>query len=343
MGQQVTTKEIAAMVGTSQASVSLVINGKWAKRVRPDVAEAVLKIASERSFKPSRVGRSLAMRRNLCIAVCVPATMIDHEVSGAYSFHEMLGIVTRELSKNDYALDIFRLEAENGGQPLEVPGCDGAIAISPLESDIPKLESLGRKQPLVVVDHLVESSACSCVSTNMASAIADVTARLIAHGRRRILLLNCGELAHRFAQKREGFFCAHWMAGRAVDESLVVNLAGGDICQRSYKAAMDFLNPRYGSARPDAVICTDNAGALGVMQAMHRLGVTVGQDVDLVGFGDGFLARLVVPELTYVQRPIEKMTSAGVSMLLQLIDEPGAKPESRRLKETLVIGETGLR
>ena len=90
--------------------VSLVLNNKWQKSIFPAITEKIRRSAKKHSIALNVAGRSLVMHRNFRIAICANSAMIDHPVMGAYSFHELLEIISEELSRLSYSIDIFRLD-----------------------------------------------------------------------------------------------------------------------------------------------------------------------------------------------------------------------------------------
>lgn len=89
---------------------------------------------------------------------------------------------------------------------------------------------------------------------------------------------------------------------------------------------------------PRAIFAVTDAIALGVMGVARDLGLTIPDDLALVGFNDiPTVAQLPVP-LTTVRSPAREIGATAVRVLLDLID--GREPESHRLPVELIARAT---
>lgn len=94
------------------------------------------------------------------------------------------------------------------------------------------------------------------------------------------------------------------------------------------------------SHRPTAVVCAADTAAFGVIGGLKRAGLSVPQDLSVVGFDDIPPAAWVTPTLTTVRQPLQRMGGLGVRTLLRLID--GREPDSARiqLSTQLIVRES---
>lgn len=85
------------------------------------------------------------------------------------------------------------------------------------------------------------------------------------------------------------------------------------------------------SPRPSAVFCANDLLALGVLQALYGAGVTVPDDVALVGYDDiEFAAAAAVP-LTSVRQPAYRMGRAAADLLIEETGGEAAHHEHQRI------------
>jgi LacI family transcriptional regulator len=80
--------------------------------------------------------------------------------------------------------------------------------------------------------------------------------------------------------------------------------------------------------------------AFGVMEAAKFHGLTIGQDISIVGFDDIFQASQTYPPLTTVRQPLEQMGLNGVDLLVTLIERNSALSIKRELPTELIIRKT---
>ncbi|WP_217247174.1 LacI family DNA-binding transcriptional regulator [Streptomyces sp. AC602_WCS936] len=79
---------------------------------------------------------------------------------------------------------------------------------------------------------------------------------------------------------------------------------------------------------PTAVFACSDAMALGVYEALAGRGLTVPDDMSVVGFDDLPEARWAAPALTTVRQPLSEMAATALRLLLRMMD--GHRPESTR-------------
>ncbi|HEU5036514.1 MAG TPA: substrate-binding domain-containing protein, partial [Nocardioides sp.] len=91
---------------------------------------------------------------------------------------------------------------------------------------------------------------------------------------------------------------------------------------------------------PTAIVAANNRMTIGVMQALHDLGVGVPGDVALVAFDDFEWADLFHPRLTVVAQPIREIGTEAARLLLARLKEPDRAPATLRLPARFVHRES---
>ena len=71
---------------------------------------------------------------------------------------------------------------------------------------------------------------------------------------------------------------------------------------------------------PTAIFAFDDPLAIGALQAAQERGLSVPDDLSIVGFDDTAEAALVTPALTTVRQPLAEMGRLGVSLLIRLLE-----------------------
>jgi len=86
------------------------------------------------------------------------------------------------------------------------------------------------------------------------------------------------------------------------------------------------------------VLSMSDAAAAGVLQAARHLGLSVPNDLSIVGFDDLPLTRFTDPPLTTVHQPVRRKGEEAARMLLRALSpESGRVGEHRVLETRLVV------
>jgi LacI family transcriptional regulator len=172
-------------------------------------------------------------------------------------------------------------------------------------------------------DHLVAS--------NDREAVRDATAYLIGQGHRRIGLVE-GPFGFRSAKERRlGFEDALAEAGLTLTRS---HIADGNYTFESGVAAANRLldlNPR-----PTAIYACNDEMAAAVIYVARERGITVPQELSVVGFDDTPIAAHIWPPLTTVRWPIVSMGRAAAAKLLKGVAGESAVSAEARFPSTFV-------
>jgi DNA-binding LacI/PurR family transcriptional regulator len=92
---------------------------------------------------------------------------------------------------------------------------------------------------------------------------------------------------------------------------------------------------------PTAIVCGNDALALGFLRAILQSGGRVPEDVSVTGFDGSPEGGLYWPGVTTVRQPSQAMGDAACKALLRLVDNPGVTDTTRLdLPATMVVRES---
>nr|WP_308311424.1 LacI family DNA-binding transcriptional regulator [Streptomyces sp. D2-8] len=139
------------------------------------------------------------------------------------------------------------------------------------------------------------------------------TRHLIELGHQRIAMIGGPEDVSCFQARRAGYSSALEAAGLPADRDLVVHaeLSRDAGCQAA-RALLTLPD------RPTAIFTVNDLQALGVYQAVRELGLTIPDDLSVVGFDDLPVVSWVEPPLTTVHQPLTEMASVATELALAL-------------------------
>ena len=327
-----TSRDVARAAGVSQATVSLVLGGKWRGRVSARTAETVRTTAQRLGYQPNLAARSLRQGHTRTALLVIPALTNEFfarvhtgavEVADAHGFGLVL-YPTPEVSKP--APDPFASARA---------AIDGVIASSIAPEALTTLRGGGL--PLVMLD---SEPGAPNIGATVNVDIPDGTRQVARH----LLQLGHRHLAHIAAEVDSWTFAqrANTLAEalRTSSASLVRTEHAPLSVEGGLRAATRAVNAAGGRPTPTALLCDDDVLAAGAHKAARRLGLRVPHDVSITGFDDLTLATAVEPELTTVRLPAETVGATGMRALLAILE--GQRPEPALLPvEFVPRGSTG--
>jgi LacI family transcriptional regulator, repressor for deo operon, udp, cdd, tsx, nupC, and nupG len=329
-----TLRDVADLAGVSPRTVSNVVNGY--APVTEATRAKVQRALDELGYRPNVLARNLAAGRSGQLAVVVPYLDTPY-------FAELLqGIITNARAKGYNVL----IDQTNGDpaheRELITRGSraflfDGII-FSPLGLGQEDLVSRDRSLPLVILGERVSDGTFDHVGIDDVSASREATSHLIDLGRQRVAAIGdqpyrTGEAAQ---QRTRGYRLAHELAGREVDERLIIPTPRFNRLDGAH--AMGLLLD--GPIRPDAVFCYSDLVALGAMHTLAVRGLRVPEDVAIVGY-DGIEEGLYSnPTLTTIAPDKGAIASTAVERLISRIENEHLEAEEIRMPHQLVVRES---
>ncbi|MEV4103364.1 LacI family DNA-binding transcriptional regulator [Nonomuraea sp. NPDC049649] len=219
---------------------------------------------------------------------------------------------------------------------LEKQGVRGVL-VTPVEADLDPLVGLAaRGVPVVLLDHRSDGRLCS-VSIDNHWGGEQVAAHLIGLGHRRIALLGASIEVQQTADRHAGVRSAFVKAGLDPDRGVLdVRVPAPDITVTAAAALEDVLSA---AEPPTAILCLNDAAALGVIGGLRERGIGVPGEMSVVGYDDVAFAAQLAPPLTTVWQPKRELGRVAAELLL---DEarPGHRHQKLVYRPRLVVRES---
>lgn len=326
---RVTIREIAKLAGVSIATVSRVVNGRG--DVADETRETVQRVVREHGYSANRGARGVSGARTGLVGVTLP--MIDPAyfsliIAGAAdALYEQDRRIVLCPTAHEHDREVSLLERVMHGTT------DGGLLVLPRESGEELKMLLDHGYRFVVVDPRERVPArIPAVSAAHSSGADRAMRHLLGLGHRRIAAIT-GPTGWMASEERlRGYRAALAAAGELPEPQLVVesnfNVAGG------LEAASYLLGLPY---PPTAIFAFNDQLAIGAMQAARARGLTVPDDLSVVGFDDTAEAALVTPALTTVRQPLAEMGRIAVSLLTRLLENQRFEALHVELATRLVV------
>ncbi|WP_410813931.1 LacI family DNA-binding transcriptional regulator [Micromonospora sp. 067-2] len=309
---RVTMRDVASVAGVSTATVSKVLND------RPDVGlevrQRVVDTIARLGYRPNAVARGLRSRRTDTIAI------LTDDLEGIFTNALMRGVEDAAS-----AFDVSVLLANSYGDPekerrhlrrLVDRQVDGLIIMS--GNRVRPRSGPALPLPGVPYVFLYEYGAAEPVPSVLPDdhgGAALAARHLIEIGRRRIAFINGPASWEATSDRMKGFTATLRAAGMAIEPGFVQHATSW--APEDGFALADIM---LGSdTPPDALFCASDDLATGAMAAIHERGLTIPDDIAVVGYDDRSLAVHQRPPLTTVALPLHEMGRTAGRLLLEAV------------------------
>ncbi|MEM9796974.1 MAG: LacI family DNA-binding transcriptional regulator [Pseudomonadota bacterium] len=325
--KRVTAQDVARAAGVSQSAVSRVftkgasVSRKTEARVR-DAAEAL-------GYRPNALARSLITGKSRIIGLVV--AYLDNPF-----YPDAIERLSHALQAQGYHLLIFTtgkqgLDTDRVVTELLDYQVDGIVAASINLSDAAMRRCDAAGIPVVLFNRGMPGSGLSSVTSENRAGGRRVAEFLMAGGHDRIAHITGFERASTSRDRLAGFREALAEAGREVHA-----LGDGRFDrQTACEAARAMM---AADAPADAIFVANDHMALAVMDVLRfDLGLSVPDDVSIVGYDDVPMAAWPAYDLTTLRQPTRRMVGAAVEELMALIDSPGRATRRIEIDGPLVV------
>ena len=329
-----TVRDVARRARVSVSTVSHVLNAT--RYVSDELRERVLTAMHELQFEPNAAARMLSLKRSNTIGLIVSDirnpffASVARGVEDVAQEHRYTVVLCN--SDETVAKEAACLKA------LQTRSVDGILLASAGVAD----EYLGRLidagYPIVLVDRDLPDLHVPAVLLDNEGAAYTAVRHLIDRGHRRIGMLRGRPAISTTTERVAGYQRALAEAGLSVDADLVIS--GESTSEGAARATWKLLSLQ---PPPTAIFSGNNLMSIGALQAIASKGLTVPDDVALVGFDDFPYpwSDAFRPHLTTVAQPTYELGRAAAEMLVRMLRRHAGQTEDRVvLQGELVIRES---
>jgi LacI family transcriptional regulator, repressor for deo operon, udp, cdd, tsx, nupC, and nupG len=329
--------EVAKYVGVSEATVSRVLNGKpgISDATRAAVLTALDVLGYERPTK-------LRGERARLVGLVLPELAnpifpaFAEVVAGALAKRGLTPVLCTRTADGVSEADYVDMLLDQHVSGVIFAGGNYAQAAAEHEH---YHRLLDRGLPVVLVNAAISDLGFPTVATDDAHAVEQAYGHLASLGHERIGLI-LGPRDHvPSSRKLTAFQAAHLQAGGGDDDARPGKLVERTIfsMEGGHAAASRLIKRGV-----TGLICASDVLALGAIRAVRRAGLSVPDDVSVVGYDDSAFMMCTDPPLTTIRQPIEAMGQAVVALLVSEIAGNAVPADELLFEPELVVrGSTG--
>ena len=331
-------KDVAGKAGVAVNTASTILNRRSNSWASKETEERVFKAARELNYRPNRAAKSLQAGKSNAIGLLIP------DINNP-CYTNLADIMAVEFEKMGYNLVIesWRTDLEREVKQLNDivdRSVDGVVAcISDVELHREFLEYQAKiGYPIVIMANPGEKDVpVDAVMPDFETGLKEVAQILTEQGHR-----NVAFLAARSKGQRVG--------GRpAIFENIFKGLPGGiptlidcgAAIEDSLAAAKVALS---NDKRPTAIIALNDITAIGVMRAAKELGISVPEELSVVGIDGVPLAAHLPISLSTIEQPHKVMVKQVTKFLQERINgEVGAAARCAKFPTRFVQRESSAK
>lgn len=326
-----TMKDVAEKAGVSTATVSRALMNpeKVSAQTRKRVQIAVQTVG----YDPQPLARQVKRNETRNLLVMVP------DICDPF-YADMLRGIEETADEHGYLVLIADCAHQHPnkksfGDLVIARQIDGMLLLG---SDLPFAIDKSQQQnlpPMVMANEFVPELELATVHIDNLTAAYEAADYLFKLGHRRIACIS-GPANQTLCQYRvQGYIQALRRHGIAAEDALVIR---GDISFQTGAAGLNTLISQINP--PTAIFCHSDIIAFGALSQAKKIGLSVPQDLSLIGFDDLALANYCDPPLTTVAQPSYQIGRQAMLLLLQQVRQHQITNTSLLLDSKLIIRGT---
>lgn len=328
-----TIKEVAEKANVSIATVSRALNNH--PKISSATKEYILQIAGELNYKPNFTARGLAKKSTKIIGLVLP------EIQGDF-FTEVIKGVDQVAHSGGYHVLVAGSHSERNivesimsfmGQSM----VDGVILMIPAINDqLKEIISGPNTPPVVIINGKHSEEDFDVVYIDNFQGAYSITNYLIKnYGYTKIAHIKGPPKNNDATERLAGYKTALNDNGIELSDEWIINgdftITGGEFaCSR-------LLSLRE---KPEIIFAGNDMMAVGCYKVIKAHGLSIPDDIGVVGFDHTFLSEFISPSLTTVHVPILEASRTAASLLLEKIENKEHKSRHIKISTGLIFGES---
>ena len=338
-----TIQDVARLAHVSVSSVSNVLNGKT-DRMRAETHARIMDAIRKLGYRPNQAARQLKTGRTPIIGLLVPTT--------ANPFFGQLAMAMEVHAQQQHGHRVLLCNTYRDKQQEAAMFDDllafgvGAVIVASSISDERHIEAaIERGLAVVSFDLGVEPGAAArhdhvLPDNRLAGELA--ASHLIQQGHTRLAFVMPKGLTYSRRHKIEGFMAAidragPHVSGRVIEGKTATKFGDTELAGLGHELAATLVQL---PARPTGIVTVNDMMAMGLMAGIRSQGLSVPQDISVVGMDDLEISAYTWPPLTSIRMPVAEMARTLVDRAILRLKQPDLDGEEVRFTPTLTLRDS---
>lgn len=306
-----TLKDVAEKSGVSISAVSKILSGK--ADFKEETKNKVFSVAKEIGYAPNALARSVQKNSGYqMIGFFIPNIMNPF-------FAELVNEVEKRLARHGFILTlcIFNDSQEKLKRFLKMlveTRATGCIIAGTREDECEE-DFQAAKRFLSMVSIQADVENVDRVDVTDEAGTYEIVSYLISKGHKKIAFLGYRFDISILKNRLAGYYRALSEHHIEVQDNYVIE--GKHDPKEIYERAHQLLSS---PDRPTAIHCINELVASNVYLAAKDLGLRIPEDISVTGFDGISISKLLTPQLTTIQDPVDLLAQIAVDMLMEQIE-----------------------
>lgn len=323
MKKRITLKELASELGVSISTVSKAL--KNSPEISKDTIEKVKAFAKLLNYRPNNIALSLKNRKTKTIGIIIP-DIVHHfftkVIKGVENYSNAAGYnVIVGLSNESFSNEVINMEMLANGS------IDGFIISMSRETmqrqDYQHFnETLHAGIPLVMFDRVVNEIPCDKVAVDDTKGAKIAVETLLKKGAKKIALITTKDYVSVGRLRTNGYIEALNNSGIAPIPELILKIDDDLLYENSLENLETQIKTLF-AQHPDVdgIFAVNELYAIVAMKVAKGLGISIPDQLQVIGFTDGMLSKHATPTLSTVRQHGEAMGKKAAELLIKRIDD----------------------
>ncbi len=324
----ITLKELAEILNLAPSSVSKALNNS--NEISYETKKRVNELAKSYGYAPNQMAKCLKTGNTKTIGLVIP------NVKGDF-FAMVLHSIEAHATKKNYSIVVHIsddcIKKEKKSLATFFKGMVEGVLISLAKETqhtgkachLNELQNRGI--PIVQFDRVNENCDCDKVSVDDFDGAYRATKHLIKTGCRRIAFLSPISQTSVGQYRRDGYIEALKSEQRIVHPPILIEMD-------QYIDFKDAINNAFKYNAIDGILAADELSAICAINTVQSMGLQIPNDVSIIGFTDGILAKCSIPSLTTISQHAKEVGKMAVEILINRIEKQKALRHEHKIIKT---------
>lgn len=338
MKQKPTLKVIAKELDVSVSTVSKALRDS--KEIGEETKNKVKAFAKLYNYRPNNIALSLKNKKTKTLGVIIPE-IVHHffttVISGIEHYANDKGYnVIVGLSNESFKKEVINLEMLANGS---IDGFIISVAKETLSAkDYHHLsETIDQGIPIVMFDRVIDEIECDKVIVDDVKTSEKAVQKLINSNCKRIGIISTKDYVSVGRLRTEGYINALKSNGIVVNHNLILKIDDKFNSDDNLEFLEEQIHNYFETNEVDGLFAVNELYAITAMKVARLKGLSIPNDLQVIGFTDGVLSKHAYPPLTTISQHGFEMGEEAAKLLIDRLENTNEEEEP--FKTTVVKTE----